>query len=96
VLEVSTDPSLPEPTTATVARTDSGWVVRIYGADTRLLAETPLAWGGAEFYSEGLDAVARTHAIPDGFAYEGAQAWDKTPDGAYSVVLHRLDPRVVR
>ena len=91
---MSINPQLPEPTTATVTRTDSGWVVRVYGADTQLMSETPLAWGGVDFYSEGLDAVARARAIPDGFAYEGAQGWDKTPDGTYSAVLHRLDPRM--
>lgn len=94
MLEVSVDPHLPEPTTATATRTDTGWVARIYGADTRLIAETPLVWGGVDFYSTGLDAVARAHAIPDGFASEGAQGWDKTPDGSYSTVLHRLDPRM--
>jgi hypothetical protein len=90
---MSTDQHHPEPTTATITRSDSGWVARVYGADTGLLTETPLAWGGAEFYSEGLDALARAHAIPDDFAYEGAQAWDRTPDGSYSAVLHRIDRR---
>ncbi|GAA4055310.1 hypothetical protein [Agromyces indicus] len=90
---MSTDTPASEPTTATVARAESGWVLRVYGADMGVISETPLAWGGVAFYQDGLDAVARAHAIPDGFAYQGASAWDRNPDGSYSAVLHRIDPR---
>lgn len=84
----------PEPTTATVARLTTGWVVRVYGSDTELISETPLDWDGSGgFYQDGLDAVARAKAIPDGIVYEGSQAWDRLGDDSYAVVLHREDPR---
>lgn len=91
---MSTDPSPSEPTTVTVARAESGWVARVYGADTQLPAETPLTCNGVAFYAEGLDALARSCTIPGAFAYEGAKGWSQSPDNSYSAVLHQIDRRL--
>lgn len=58
-----------------------------------LLSQTTLPWDGEDFFDRGLDAVALAGAIPSGFVYQGAQAWDRHDDGSFSVVLHREDPR---